>query len=74
MDDKVELSFGFGISHDLLSAALKREGVLTQTFLKPIVEDFKFETIKARFAFYSASFGQNSPKADGSHERQAPRR
>jgi hypothetical protein len=58
MDDKVELSFGFGMAHELLSAALKREGVLIQTFLKPIVEDFNFEKIKSRFAFYSASFGQ----------------
>jgi hypothetical protein len=28
------------------------------TFLKPIVEDFKFENVRARFEFYSASFGQ----------------
>src|ERR1700736_6980734 len=43
MDDKVELSFGFGMAHDLLSAALAREDVLAQTFLKPLVEDFKIE-------------------------------
>jgi hypothetical protein len=58
MDDDVELSFGFGVSHDLLSAAMQREDVNTKTFLKPLVEDFKFERIKARFEFYSVSFGQ----------------
>jgi hypothetical protein len=51
MHDKVELSFGFGIAHDLLSAALRREDALTQTFLKPLVDDFKFEKIRARFEF-----------------------
>jgi Protein of unknown function (DUF2971) len=58
MDDDAELSFGFGVSHALLSAAMQREGVLTKGFLKPLVEDYKFDTIKARFEFYSASFGQ----------------
>ena len=58
MDDDAELSFGFGVSHDLLSAAMKREDVLTKRFLKLLVDDYKFETIKAHFEFYSASFGQ----------------
>jgi hypothetical protein len=58
MDDDEELSFGFGISYALLSAAMQREDVHAKTFLKPLVEDYKFERIKARFEFYSASFGQ----------------
>jgi Protein of unknown function (DUF2971) len=58
MDDDAELSFGFGVSHALLSAALEREDVLTKTFLKPLVDDFEFKKIRARFEFYSASFGQ----------------
>jgi hypothetical protein len=58
MDDDAELSFGFGISHALLSAAREREDVFAKGFLKPLVEDYKFEKIKARFEFYSASFGQ----------------
>lgn len=58
MDDDQELSFGFGVSHTLLSAAMRREDVHAKTFLKPIVEDYKFERIKARFEFYSTSFGQ----------------
>jgi hypothetical protein len=58
MDDKVELSFGFGVSHSLLSAAMTREDVLVKQFLKSLVDDFKFDKIKARFEFYSASFGQ----------------
>jgi hypothetical protein len=63
MDDDAELSFGFGVSHGLLSAAMEREDVHTKTFLKPLVEDYKFEKIKARFEFYSASFGQkDDPK------------
>jgi hypothetical protein len=58
MDDPEELSFGFGVSHSLLSAALEREDVLTKVFLKPLVDDYNFEKIKDRFGFYSASFGQ----------------
>src|SRR6266436_317861 len=58
MDDDAELSFGFGVSHALLSAAIKRGDVLTNRFLKPLVDDYKFEKIKARFEFYSVSFGQ----------------
>ena len=58
MDDDAELSFGFGISHDLLNAAMEREDVFAKGFLKPLVEDFKFERIRSRFEFYSASFGQ----------------
>jgi hypothetical protein len=58
MDDDAELSFGFGVSHALLSAAIKRGDVLTNTFLKPLVDDFNFDQIRSRFEFYSASFGQ----------------
>jgi hypothetical protein len=58
MDDDAELLFGFGISHALLSAAMEREDVFAKTFLLPLVDDYKFEKIKARFEFYSASFGQ----------------
>ncbi len=58
MDDDQELSFGFGISHSLLSAALQREDVHVKTFLKPLVDDVGFERIKRRFEFYSVSFGQ----------------
>jgi hypothetical protein len=58
MDDDAELLFGFGVSHALLAAAMQREDVLTKTFLKPLVDDYKFEQIRARFEFYSVSFGQ----------------
>ena len=58
MDDDQELSFGFGISHSLLSAAFQREDLHVKTFLKPIVDDVGFDRIKSRFEFYSASFGQ----------------
>jgi hypothetical protein len=58
MDDDQELSFGFGISHSLLSAAMEREDLHVKTFLKPLVEDVGFDRIKKRFEFYSASFGQ----------------
>jgi Protein of unknown function (DUF2971) len=58
MDDDAELSFGFGISHDLLTAAMDREDVFVMGFLKPLVDDFKFERIRARLELYSASFGQ----------------
>jgi hypothetical protein len=57
-DDDAELSFGFGVAHGLLSAAMEREDVLTKKFLKPLVDDYKFEKIRSRFEFYSASFGQ----------------
>jgi hypothetical protein len=57
MDDDAELSFGFGVSHDLLSAAMERDD-LTKRFLKPLVDDYKFDKIRARFEFYSAIFGQ----------------
>jgi hypothetical protein len=36
MDDDEELSFGFGVSHALLSAAMQREDVHAKTFLKPL--------------------------------------
>jgi Protein of unknown function (DUF2971) len=58
MDDDAELLFGFGVSHALLSAAMERKDVQTNTFLRPLVEDYNFEKVKARFEFYSASFGQ----------------
>ena len=58
MDDDQELSFGFGISHSLLSAAMEREDLHVKTFLKPLVEDVGFDRIKNRFEFYSTSFGQ----------------
>lgn len=58
MDDDAELSFGFRISHDLLAAAMQREDIFAKTFLKPLVEDYKFERIRSRFEFYSVSFGQ----------------
>ena len=58
MDDDQELSFGFGISHALLAAALEREDANVKVFLKPIVEDVGFKRIRDRFEFYSASFGQ----------------
>jgi hypothetical protein len=58
MDDDQELSFGFGISHALLSAAMEREDLHVKTFLKPLVEDVGFDRIRKRFEFYSASFGQ----------------
>jgi hypothetical protein len=60
MDDDQELSFGFGVFQELLKAALKREDVLVERFLKPLVEDASkdFEKIKSIFEFYSASFGQ----------------
>ncbi len=58
MDDDQELSFGFGISHSLLSAAMEREDLHAKIFLKPLVEDVGFDRIKSRFEFYSASFGQ----------------
>ena len=58
MDDDQELSFGFGISHSLLAAALEREDVHVKVFLKPLVNDVGFSRIKSRFEFYSASFGQ----------------
>src|SRR5215470_7755941 len=53
MDDDAELSFGFGVSHALLMAAMEREDVFAKGFLKPLVDDFKFEKIRARFEFYS---------------------
>lgn len=52
MDDDQELSFGFGISHDLLAAALAREDA---NVIKTIVEDVGFKRIRDRFEFYSAS-------------------
>jgi hypothetical protein len=58
MDDDKELSFGYGIAHSLLAEAMTRENIFVQQFLKPLVDDFKFDKIKARFEFYSASFGQ----------------
>jgi DUF2971 family protein len=58
MDDDQELSFGFGISHSLLVAALEREDANVKVFLKPLVEDVGFSRIRNRFEFYSASFGQ----------------
>lgn len=58
MDDDQELSFGFGISHSLLAAALQREEANVKVFLKPLVEDVGFSRIRNRFEFYSASFGQ----------------
>jgi hypothetical protein len=58
MDHDQDLSFGFGASHSLLSAALQREDVHVKTFLKPLVDDLGFARIKARFEFYSASFRQ----------------
>jgi hypothetical protein len=58
MDDDQELSFGFGISHALLAAALEREDANVKVFLKPLVEDVGFTRIRNRFEFYSASFGQ----------------
>jgi hypothetical protein len=58
MDDDAELSFGFGKSHDLLAAAMQTGDVFTKNFLKPLVEDYNFDKIRARFEFYSVSFGQ----------------
>jgi hypothetical protein len=58
MDDDAELSFGFGISNSLLSAALRREDANVKRFLKPLVDDVGFARMKARIEFYSASFGQ----------------
>jgi hypothetical protein len=49
MDDDQELSFGFGISHSLLAAALEREDANVKVFLKPLVEDVGFSRIKKRF-------------------------
>ena len=37
---------------------MQREDVVVQTFLEPLVEDYKFEKLKARFELYSASYGQ----------------
>ena len=62
MDDDAELSFGFGVSHALLKAAMEREDVFAKGFLKPLVDDFKFEKIRARFEFYSASFGHKDDR------------
>jgi hypothetical protein len=63
MDDDAELSFGFGISNSLLSAALQREDANVKRFLKPLVDDVGFARMKARIEFYSASFGQkDDPK------------
>lgn len=58
MDDDQELSFGFGISHALLKAALEREDANVRVFLKPLVEDVGLTRIRNRFEFYSASFGK----------------
>jgi hypothetical protein len=37
---------------------MTREDVFVRQLLKPLVDDFKFDRIKARFEFYSVSFGQ----------------
>src|SRR5436190_6205372 len=58
MDDDAELKFGFNVAHELLKAAMQREDVLTKAFLKPLVDDYKFDKIRGRVEFYSASFGQ----------------
>src|SRR5207244_663652 len=48
MDDDAELSFGFNVARDLLKTAMQSEGVLTKAFLKPLVDDYKFDRAAGR--------------------------
>ncbi len=63
MDDDAELSFGFGISNSLLSAALQREDANVKRFLKPLVDDVGFARMKARIELYCQLWSKGRSEA-----------
>lgn len=57
MDDREELSFGFGVSQSLLKEAINAGDKLIQIFCNELVSEEDLAKIKNLFEFYSVSFG-----------------